>query len=93
MADESRVRSGFVRYFFVEEAEGGFAIIAFRNYLCCEKPDNIMKSDIQIAQESKLLPIVEVAKKIGIPEEDLELGNIRQRFHSPIRTGIFQSRN
>lgn len=32
-----------------------------------------MKSDIQIAQESKLLPIVEVAKKIGIPEEDLEL--------------------
>lgn len=32
-----------------------------------------MKSDIQIAQESKLLPIVEVAKKIGVPEEDLEL--------------------
>lgn len=32
-----------------------------------------MKSDIQIAQESRLLPIVEVAKKIGIPEEDLEL--------------------
>lgn len=32
-----------------------------------------MKSDIQIAQESRLLPIVEVAEKIGIPEEDLEL--------------------
>lgn len=32
-----------------------------------------MKSDIQIAQESRLLPIVEVAKKIGIPEEDLDL--------------------
>ena len=32
-----------------------------------------MKSDIQIAQQSRLLPIVEVAEKIGIPAEDLEL--------------------
>lgn len=32
-----------------------------------------MKSDIQIAQETKMLPIVEVAKKIGLTEDDLEL--------------------
>ena len=32
-----------------------------------------MKTDIQIAQESKLEPIVEVAKSIGISEDDLEL--------------------
>ncbi|SHH10229.1 Formate-tetrahydrofolate ligase [Thermosyntropha lipolytica DSM 11003] len=32
-----------------------------------------MKSDIQIAQEAKMLPIVEVAKKIGLTEDDLEL--------------------
>ncbi|MGL4567837.1 MAG: formate--tetrahydrofolate ligase, partial [Fusobacteriaceae bacterium] len=31
-----------------------------------------MKSDIQIAQEAKLLPIVEIAKKVGIHEEDFE---------------------
>ncbi|MGL4403389.1 MAG: formate--tetrahydrofolate ligase [Fusobacteriaceae bacterium] len=31
-----------------------------------------MKSDIQIAQEAKLLPIIEIAKKIGIEEEDFE---------------------
>ena len=30
-------------------------------------------SDIEIAQSAKLLPIAEVAKKIGIPEENLEL--------------------
>lgn len=32
-----------------------------------------MKSDIQIAQEAKLLPVKEVAAKLGIDEEDLEL--------------------
>lgn len=32
-----------------------------------------MKTDIQIAQETKLEPIVEVAKRIGISEDDLEL--------------------
>lgn len=31
-----------------------------------------MKTDIQIAQEAKMLPITEVAGKIGICEEDLE---------------------
>ena len=32
-----------------------------------------MKSDIQIAQEAKMLPIKEVAKSLGIEEDDLEL--------------------
>lgn len=31
-----------------------------------------MKSDIQIAQEAKMLPIVEIAKKAGIHEDDYE---------------------
>ena len=32
-----------------------------------------MKTDVQIAQEGKMIPIVEVAEKIGLEEEDLEL--------------------
>lgn len=32
-----------------------------------------MKTDVQIAQEAKMLPITEVAKKIGLDEEDLIL--------------------
>ena len=32
-----------------------------------------MKSDIQIAQEAEMLPIKEVAEKLGIGEDDLEL--------------------
>lgn len=32
-----------------------------------------MKSDIEIAQEAKLLPIIEIAKKIGLEPSDLEL--------------------
>ena len=31
-----------------------------------------MKTDIEIAQEAELLPIGEVAEKIGIDEKDLE---------------------
>ena len=30
-----------------------------------------MKSDIQIAQEAEMLPIKEVAEKLGIGEDDL----------------------
>lgn len=32
-----------------------------------------MKTDIEIAQEAQLIPIVDVAKRIGIGEDDLEL--------------------
>ena len=31
-----------------------------------------MKTDIEIAREAKMLPIKEVAQKVGICEEDLE---------------------
>lgn len=33
----------------------------------------MMKSDIEIAQEAKMIPIKEVAAKLDIPEDDLEL--------------------
>lgn len=32
-----------------------------------------MKTDVQIAQEANMLPIVEIGKKLGLNEEDLEL--------------------
>ncbi len=33
---------------------------------------NKIKSDIEIAQEAKMLPIIEVAKKLGLSEDDIE---------------------
>ncbi len=33
----------------------------------------VVKTDIQIAQESKPLPILEIAQKMGLAEEDIEL--------------------
>jgi len=32
-----------------------------------------MKSDIEIAQEAKLEPIVKIAEKLGLTEDDIEL--------------------
>ncbi|MDK2917818.1 MAG: formate--tetrahydrofolate ligase [Candidatus Petromonas sp.] len=32
-----------------------------------------MKTDVQIAQEAKMLPIVEIGEKLGLKEDDLEL--------------------
>ena len=32
-----------------------------------------MKTDVEIAQEANMLPIKEVARKIGLEEDDLEL--------------------
>ena len=48
-----------------------------------------MKTDIQIAQEAKMLPIKEVAAKIGMVEDDLELygkykAKISDEFYSKI---------
>lgn len=41
----------------------------------------MIKSDIQIAQEAKMLPIMEVANKAGIPEESVELyGNYKAKL-------------
>lgn len=40
-----------------------------------------MLTDVEIAQSAKMKPIVEVAQKVGLDEDDLELyGNIKQRF-------------
>ncbi len=40
-----------------------------------------MKTDIEIAQEAKMLPIKEVAAKLGITEDDLELyGKYKAKF-------------
>ena len=45
-----------------------------------------MKTDIEIAQETKMLPITTVASQYGITEDDLELyGSTRQR--SPMSSG------
>ncbi len=33
----------------------------------------IVKSDLEIAQEAKLKPIIEIAKSIGLDEDDIEL--------------------
>ena len=39
-----------------------------------------MKNDLQISQETELEPIVEVASKLDLKEDDLELyGNIRRK--------------
>ena len=38
---------------------------------------SLMKTDVQIAQEAKLLPIIEVAKKLGIGEDKLELWKLQ----------------
>lgn len=41
-----------------------------------------MKTDVQIAQEATMQPIVEVAKKVGLNPEDLELyGNYKAKIH------------
>ncbi len=41
-----------------------------------------MKTDVQIAQEAQMLPIKEVASKLGLKETDLELyGNYKAKIH------------
>lgn len=41
-----------------------------------------MKTDVQIAQESKMKPIVEVAAKLGLSDDDLELyGKYKAKIH------------
>ena len=53
-----------------------------------------MKTDIQIAQETKLEPIVEVAKRIGISEDDLELyGKYKAKISSEYIKSIENNEN
>lgn len=43
------------------------------------------KSDIEIAQEAKMLPIVDVAKKLNIGEEDIEMyGRYKAKLSMPL---------
>lgn len=40
-----------------------------------------MITDVEIAQSAKMKPIVEVAQKVGLDEDDLDyMENIKQRF-------------
>ena len=40
-----------------------------------------MLTDVEIAQSAEMKPIVEIAQKVGLDEDDLELyENIKQRF-------------
>ncbi|MDR7543887.1 MAG: formate--tetrahydrofolate ligase [Armatimonadota bacterium] len=41
-----------------------------------------MKSDLEIAQEAKLLPVVEIARRLGLTEDDLDLyGKYKAKIH------------
>lgn len=48
-----------------------------------------MKTDIQIAQESTMLPIVEVAKRLGLGDDDLELYG---KYKAKISLNVLKSR-
>ncbi|MBO8463030.1 MAG: formate--tetrahydrofolate ligase [Firmicutes bacterium] len=53
-----------------------------------------MKTDIQIAQESKMLPIKEVAKQIGIAEDDLELyGKYKAKLSSEFMSKLEEKKD
>lgn len=53
-----------------------------------------MKSDIQIAQEAKLLPIKEVAGRIGIDEDDLELyGKYKAKLSDELLNRVTDRKN
>ena len=46
-----------------------------------------MKTEIEIAQEAVMLPIKEVAEKIGLKEDDIELyGKHKAKFPMSIMT-------
>ncbi len=47
-----------------------------------------MKSDIEIAQSAKMLPILEIAKRAGLTEEDIEYyGKYKAKISLPAKTG------
>jgi len=46
-----------------------------------------VKTDVQIAQEAKMLPITEVAKKIGLDEEDLILYG---KYKAKVNLNVFE---
>lgn len=41
-----------------------------------------MKSDLEIAQEARLLPVIEIARRLGLTEDDLDLyGKYKAKIH------------
>ncbi len=51
------------------------------------KGDNAMLTDIEIAQQAKMLKIGQIAEKLGITEDELELTDtIRRRYRSHAST-------
>jgi formate--tetrahydrofolate ligase len=47
------------------------------------------KTDVQIAQEAKMIPIVEVAKKVGLSEDNLELfGKYKAKVHLDVMDSL-----
>lgn len=53
-----------------------------------------MKTDIQIAQEAKMNPITEVAEKIGIHKDELELyGNYKAKLSDALMDRIADNKN
>ena len=68
-----------INYILVRDTETAYAsrvgvsLLDYSNPIKIQFGGNIVKSDIEIAQEAKMLPIKEVAKKLDIKEDDLEL--------------------
>lgn len=59
-----------------------------------EKEEILMKTDIQIAQEAKMLPIKEVAKKLNIEEDELELyGKYKAKLSDELEERIKNNSN
>ena len=53
-----------------------------------------MRSDIEIAQQSEMLPIKEVAKQLNISEDDLELyGKYKAKLSDELMTKIENNKN
>lgn len=59
-----------------------------------KKEEILMKTDIQIAQEAKMLPIKEVAKKLNIEEDELELyGKYKAKLSDELEERIKNNSN
>lgn len=57
------------------------------------KTAGALPSDLEIAQQARLRPIVEVAKTLGLAEDDLELyGKYKAKIHLDVMTRLAQAR-
>jgi len=63
-------------------------------WLITAKGDSDMKTDVQIAQEAKMNPIVDVAEKVGLKSTDLELyGNYKAKIHLDVMDQLAAKEN